>query len=256
METWDAVVVGGGPAGAVAAADLARAGHHVLLLDRDGRIKPCGGAIPPILVRDFGIPDTLIVARATGARIVSPSEKEADMPIEGGTNGYVGMVDRETFDEWLRERAVAAGAERVGGTFEAVERDTDGTAIVRYTPKAGGPDIRIRARAVVGADGAKSQVARQCVKGWERVRYVFAYHEIVEVPEGFDGSRCDVYYQGALSPDFYAWIFPHGKVASIGTGSAQKGFGLRGAVTALRATAGLAAMRTVRREGAPIPRAR
>ena len=97
------MVVGGGPAGATAAADLARGGRSVLLLDRAGRIKPCGGAIPPICVREFGIPDSLIVARATGARIVAPSAKEADMPIDG--EGYVGMVDRETFDEWLRERA-------------------------------------------------------------------------------------------------------------------------------------------------------
>lgn len=250
-ETWDAVVVGGGPAGAVAAADLARAGHQVLLLDRAGRIKPCGGAVPPILVRDFGIPDSLIVARATGARIVAPSEREADMPIAEG--GYVGMVDRETFDEWLRERAASAGATRVAGAFETVERDADGVAAIVYQPKGGGDPVRVRTRAIVGADGAKSQVARQCVKGWERVRYVFAYHEIVEVPEGWDGSRCDVYYQGHLSPDFYAWIFPHGRVASIGTGSMQKGFSLRGAVTALRQTAGLTGMRTVRREGAPIP---
>ncbi len=249
--TWDAVVVGGGPSGAVAAADLAREGLQVLLLDRAGRIKPCGGAIPPILVREFGIPDSLIVARATGARIVAPSDKEADMPIADG--GYVGMVDREVFDVWLRERAVAAGATKVDGTFEAVERDADGGAVVRYVPKGGDAAVRVHARAVIGADGAKSQVARQCVKGWERVKYVFAYHEIVEVPDGWDGSRCDVYYQGGLSPDFYAWIFPHGKVASVGTGSARKGFGLRPAIGALRRRAGLDGVRTVRREGAPIP---
>ncbi len=248
---FDAVVVGGGPAGATAAADLARGGRSVLLLDRAGRIKPCGGAIPPICVREFGIPDSLIVARATGARIVAPSAKEADMPIDG--DGYVGMVDRDTFDEWLRERAASVGAVRRTGTFERISHDADGVAVVHFA----GPDgaAQVRARAVIGADGARSNVAKQCVKGWERVKYVFAYHEIIRAPDPakFDRARCDVFYQGALSPDFYAWIFPHGDTMSVGTGSARKGFGLRPAIGALRKTVGLDGLETIRREGAPIP---
>ena len=250
-ETFDVVVVGGGPSGATAAADLANHGRSVLMLDRAGRIKPCGGAIPPVLVREFGIPDHLIVARANAARIVAPSDKQAHMPIEGG---YVGMVDREVFDPWLRERAVMAGATQRDGKFERVTRDTDGTAIVHYDTEDG--PGQVRAKAVIGADGAKSAVAKQCVKGADHVKYVFAYHEIVRAPAnepGFDGSCCDVYYQGHLSPDFYAWIFPHGETMSIGTGSARKGFGLRPAVSALRKSTGLDQLETIRREGAPIP---
>jgi geranylgeranyl reductase len=253
-KTYDAIVVGGGPSGATAANDLARLGRKVALLDRAGRIKPCGGAIPPRLMRDFDIPEHLIVARAKSARIIAPSKREVDMPIDGG---FVGMVDRDVFDEWLRDRAAQSGADRLTGTFENIERDTDGTAIVVYRPQGAAAHeqlVRLRTRTVIGADGANSAVARVAIKKGGKPKNVFAYHEIVRSPaSGFDGSRCDIYYQGELSPDFYAWIFPHGETASIGVGSAHKGFSLRNAVRDLRAQTGLTGCETLRKEGAPIP---
>ena len=263
FETFDVVVVGGGPSGATAAADLAKNGRTVLLLDRGGRIKPCGGAIPPRAIQDFAIPDELIVARATSARMIAPSSRSVDMPIDG----FVGMVDREIFDEWLRARAVSQGATRRTGTFNAVERDADGTAVVCYRSASDDETVRVRARVVIGADGARSGVAKQCIKDGDKVPCVFAYHEIVRSPApgaagaeakgsdaaGFDAARCDVYYQGQMSPDFYGWVFPHGETTSIGVGSMQKGFSLRDAVGAMRAVSGLAGAETLRREGAPIP---
>jgi geranylgeranyl reductase len=249
---YDVVVVGGGPAGATAAADLARRGRSVVLLDKAGRIKPCGGAIPPRLIREFEIPDGLLVAKITSARMIAPSDKRVMMPID---SGFVGMVDREVFDEWLRNRAAAVGAERRTGSFLRISREGDGVAIVHY--KADGAEECVRARTVIGADGALSAVARQEVAGAGRTNCVFAYHEIVRAPVGagadFNAQCCDVWYQGVLSPDFYAWIFPHGDTVSIGTGSARKGFALRRSVEALRAATGLDGTETIRREGAPIP---
>lgn len=252
-DMFDVAVIGGGPAGATAATTLARQGRSVLLLDRAGRIKPCGGAIPPRRVKDFAIPDSLICARISAATMISPSDIRVDMPIDGG--GYVGMVDRDIFDEWLRDRAALAGAERRTGTFTRLIHQVDGTVLVQY--KAGEDSRTIRARAVIGADGANSAVGRDALPKLKKSPFVFAYHEIVEVPETpgptYDGTRCEVYYQGRLSPDFYAWVFPHGKTASIGVGSANKGFSLRDATKATREAAGLAGAQTIRREGAPIP---
>jgi len=256
---YDAVVVGGGPAGATAAQTLAQKGKQVLLLDKRGRIKPCGGAIPPRLIKDFQIPDELLVAKAKSARMVSPLGKAVDIPIE---NGFVGMVDRAQFDEWLRQRAVSAGATREDGLFEALQREGSNVRIYYRTRGARDGDQgalkSVLAKAVVGADGAKSQVGRSAgVKGCAEANYVFAYHEIIKTPPNkplsFDGTRCDVLYQKPVSPDFYGWVFPHGDTISVGTGSADKGFSLRNAVAKLRADIGLEGAELIRHEGAPLP---
>ena len=274
-QRFDVVVVGGGPAGATAANELALAGYNVALLDKAGRIKPCGGAVPPRLIRDFDIPAHLIEAKANCARMVSPKGAEVDMPIDGG---YVGMVDRESFDEWLRQRAASAGATRLQGKFLKIEPLRGGQNVsgntqqeeclvsFQPTPKSASVSTSdstatIQARYIIGADGANSAVGKHTIRGADSIAYVSAYHEIVKSPaldkssndSNFDPARCDVYYQGKVSPDFYGWVFPHGEVTSIGVGSAVKGFKLRKATEQLRESAGMTDNETIRCEGAPIP---
>ncbi|MBU6382373.1 MAG: geranylgeranyl diphosphate reductase [Betaproteobacteria bacterium] len=262
-EPFDVIVLGGGPSGATAAHDLASRGYRVALLDREGRIKPCGGAIPPKLLREFNIPADVMVCKVRGARIVSPKNQVVGMPIE---DGFVGMVDRADFDPWLRARAESAGARRFHGSFSHVERhpNSQGDLIsLFYRSKFDQSLSILRARYLIGADGAKSQLAQKEIERSNEGQYVFAYHEILEAPQGnaesgvkpafYDPTRCDVFYDGSLSPDFYAWVFPHGKSLSIGTGSALKGFSQREAIEQLRKRTGLCRQALIRREGAPIP---
>ncbi|NBY05218.1 MAG: geranylgeranyl diphosphate reductase [Betaproteobacteria bacterium] len=193
--------------------------------------------------------------------MISPADNQVDIPID---NGFVGMVDRDEFDEYLRARAAQAGAQRCQAIFDKLEHDENGLLWVHYTPvtrkdhAATEPHVpvKVSTRLVVGADGARSEVARQAIPNAHKTKYVFAYHEIIESPigqPGYDAARCDVYYQGVVSPDFYGWVFPHGKTMSVGMGSADKGYSLRGATALLRQIAGLTEARTLRREGAPIP---
>ncbi|MCG5531085.1 geranylgeranyl diphosphate reductase [Halorhodospira halochloris] len=269
-DQFDVAVVGGGPAGATAAHYLARQGWSVAMIDRPGRIKPCGGLIPPQLIREFDIPFDLIAANVRGARIISPTHRHADMDIpapgvalppdaKDGPLSMLSMVDREVFDEWLRKRATQAGADRRDGKFTSLTQDGEGVLIEYQEGRGrdGSAKKQVWARTVIGADGARSAVGKQAVPGAQDIPCVGAYHEIVESPtptdDRFDPNRADLHYRGELSPDFYAWVFPHGGTTSVGVATGVKGFSMKSSVAQLRKEIGLDKAKTYRCEGAPIP---
>lgn len=160
--TWDAIVVGGGPAGSTSAALLAADGWRVLLLDRARfpRRKPCAECINPAGVaalRRLGVLERVMDAapgRLDGWRIASDGGPSFAGRFPAGVHGIA--LPREVLDAILLDHARAAGAEvREGVKVTDLLRDD---ARVRGV-LAGGEEVE--ARVVVGADGLRSIVLRR-----------------------------------------------------------------------------------------------
>lgn len=217
------VVVGASVGGATAAETLARAGVPVLMIERDlARIKPCGGAVPPVAFSEFDLPQHLISRKVHRAMVHSPSGQRVDIAVVGlepGPDDYIAMVCREEFDSYLRERAVARGAGLVEGQLLDLAVDPHGVS-VRYRERASGRPTTLRASALIGADGAYSPTARAL--GLPNLPRCVAIQERIRLPEGQLGrwaDTADLYLGPEVSPDLYAWAFPKKDHVAVGIGT-------------------------------------
>jgi geranylgeranyl diphosphate/geranylgeranyl-bacteriochlorophyllide a reductase len=216
------LVVGGSVGGATAAQALAEAGIEVVIVEKELRkAKPCGGAVPPVAFREFGIPESLIDRKVHCCLVVSPSGRSTAVPVVGSSpsgDDYVAMVRREVFDSFLRERAQAAGATLINATLTALAVEQGGVR-ARYAD-ATGAERELRADAVIGADGAYSTVAR--LLGLKPVPRAVAIQERIALPASQMArweDTADLYLGRATSPDLYAWAFPKKDHVAVGIGA-------------------------------------
>ena len=252
--TADVLVVGAGLAGLHTATLLARAGHDVLLADRRPRL---GGAIRTtgIFVRrtleDFPLPPEhlgpairRVVLYPPGLRRPVTLDSDRDEFRVGDMGPLYGTAART---------AVAAGVRLALGTrYEG--RADDGTVSLT------GPDgpHRVRARFLVGADGARSRVARDL--GLDRnTHLITGAEEVFAVPASDRPPAFSCVLDPTLAPGYLAWVVDDGRHAHVGVAGYAHRFpaGLRAALDRFAATApGLAGIERpddVERRGGPIP---
>lgn len=216
---FDAVVVGAGPAGSVVAEGLARASLRVALLEEHpqaGLPNHCSGLVSPRTLAAAGVAEEVVgLARYTRARVWGPG---------GGTlwlrSGSVQAVaiDRPRFDRILAERAAGAGAKLMVGTQAGgFERVAGG---VRVEARAGGETLHLRARLLVGADGANSGVARWMGQGHA--------HEVIPAAKaevafrGHGTESIEIFLGSSLAPGWFGWVIPlPGGTARIGVGATR-----------------------------------
>jgi len=219
------LVIGASVGGSTAAETLARAGVPVVLLERDlERVKPCGGAVPPVAFDEFDIPQSLIARKVHHALVHSPTERQVSIDVvgtsEASQNDYIAMVCREEFDPWLRQRAVEHGAQLIEGQLLGLKVDGDGVSASFRAQD--GADRTLRATAVIGADGAYSPTAKAL--GLPKLPRCVALQERVRLPADKMArweDTADLYLGPDVSPDLYAWAFPKKDHVAVGIGAGQ-----------------------------------
>lgn len=218
MLRTNALIIGGGPAGATAARFLAESGVETVLVERDpSYVKPCGGGVPSSALEELHIPPGVVKQHIKKIRIVSPTGEEVGIELAGG---HLCITERGVFDTMLRSMARERGAALEEGEFVRFEQAARGMVSVIRRREDGG-EVKIRSDYLIAADGITSRVA--AALGCPRPPCLYTISaKLKPVPlqggAGMNGA-CEFWFGEEHASRFYSWIFPSREHASIGTGS-------------------------------------
>jgi len=221
----DVIVIGGGPAGAIAARDLASLGFEVLLLEkrRLPRLKACGGCLSPRVLTILGFDPGDCLEDATYRATFTfdgrePIFVESDRPM-----GY--MVRRERFDHFLCEVACRRGARVLAGQeVKRVEVSRDGVRVFSQ-------DSAYQGRLVIGADGVASVVKRDLFSDHHPAFFVALEGRLLLPPAQLEALRGGVLIDLGVVRRGYAWAFPKEDHVNVGVMAPKRSArGLRAAL--------------------------
>ena len=226
-ESYDLLVIGGGPGGAVAARTAATAGYSVLLVEKRPAIGApvrCAEGIGKEALAEFIKPDERwISAEVTGAELVAPDgvSMKLSSDLAGSKVGYI--LDRKFFDRELVWQAAEAGADVMVKTRASAPIITDGAvkgAVVEYC----GTRKKIHADLTIAADGVESKFARWCgIDTTVPVREIMSSAQYLMTDIDIDPQTTVFYLGNKVAPEGYLWVFPKGeRTANVGIGISGK----------------------------------
>lgn len=236
MEKFDAIVVGAGTAGCLAAKTMAEKGLSVCLVEKKPREeigeKICGDALGEHHLTFLGLEKPTggeLEAKIDGLKIYSPDENTIFTIADKDFKGYI--LNRRLFGQWLLKKATDKGAllqDNMNLRSPIIEK----SAVVGITAKnmKTGEVAEMRSKVVVDATGYFGMVRKQLPAelGIDRdlanEDVEACYREIRQLKQETEDTRyCGIYLNQKASPGGYIWIFPKGGArVNVGIGAIMR----------------------------------